>query len=80
MPYKMRQFRCADCGKPVSRRRPAGAVVRCPLCAIAYSAEEQRQLAAHAGPHWDRYVWAYGLAVRRMRSSPAPGESQSLAS
>lgn len=66
MAYAVRRFVCPDCSKPVDKRRPAGAVVRCGPCAVAYSAEEQRQLAAHEGPHYERWLWAYQTAIRRM--------------
>lgn len=74
MPYALREFTCIDCGGPARRRLPAGSQARCHPCAIDYSAEIQRQLAAHEGIHYDRWAWAYATAVRRMaKGSPRVG-------
>lgn len=64
--YKLRTFTCAGCGEPVERRAAAGAEVRCPPCAVELSAENARQLHAHEGPMYERWVWANALAARRI--------------
>ena len=69
--YSLRTFTCPDCGTSVEKHRPAAAVVRCGPCAVAYSAEEQRQLAAHEGPHYERWRWAWLKGIHKtLKESP----------
>lgn len=75
MPYALRTFACTDCGEPVQWRRPAGSRQRCHPCGIKYSAEVQRQLAAHEGPIWEKWRWRWmtgtRLAVQKAASREA---------
>lgn len=68
MPYALRDHICPDCQVHHKRRGPASPPMPCHPCSIARSAEAARQMAAKEGPYWDRYVWAYALAVRRQAS------------
>lgn len=70
MPYRLRTFTCRGCGRPVDRRAPARAEVRCILCAVARAVENAQQLRYRAGPHYER--WAAGMAR-------AAAEAQQLA-
>lgn len=65
MPYSPKPFTCVDCGEPTVRRRANGAQVRCPLCAIAYSAEVIRQLHARSGPIFDKWLLANAAGAAR---------------
>lgn len=67
MPYSQRSFTCPDCGTPVLRRRAKGSVVRCPPCAIEYSAESARQLHAHSGPLYDKWLLGNLIGAGRSR-------------
>ena len=66
MPYAQRPFTCVDCGDPVIRRKAKGSQVRCTGCAIEYAAEAARQLHAHEGPIFER--WLLGNAAGAGRS------------
>lgn len=72
MPYALRTFECLDCNAKVQRRLPSGSQARCHPCAVEFSAEVQRQLHAHQGPYWDKWVWRWTagtrLALRRTTS------------
>lgn len=58
MPYAVRSFRCVDCGIPVIKRANKHAEIRCVPHAIAFHQESVRQLVAHSGPVYERWLLA----------------------
>lgn len=67
--YKLRTFDCHTCGEPVKRRAPEGTVAYCVPCGILRSAENARQLHAHSGPLYERWLSAHILATHRHAAS-----------
>lgn len=65
MPYKLRVFQCAGCGREVNRRGPPDQVTRCIECAIARSTENILQLRRKCGPMYQR--WLAGITAGVVR-------------
>lgn len=66
MPYAVREYECAGCGVPVSKRGKAGAQARCIDCSIERSIQAVYQLRGQHGEFYDR--WAAGIKAAADRA------------
>ena len=63
MPYAVREFACAGCGRPTWRRAAADAQVRCINCSIERAVENMHQLRAKRGAFYDKWAARTAEAV-----------------
>lgn len=71
MPYALRIFQCAGCGRQVGRRASAEAKVRCIDCGIARSVENMQQLHRKSGPFYQRWIRGITAGVAREQALAA---------
>lgn len=72
--YALRPFCCRHCGAVVVDNKKRRRKLQCLECAIGRQGDSVRQLIAHQGPYYDRWLAATVAGLQRLATSPAPGE------